>query len=462
MADLRSIFEALVPENIKNIPLIKTAMDVFLTNLEENAAIALDIKNIYDHDLNGLEPPIIVKSKKELKKSMLNVYLQALYDVISAAQKNQALIKKLELQGNVSTAILKQSAETMLSSGYFAGNKKFKESVGTLASIKYSHNLARMLESNPDTTLPTINESKPFHLDISGPLTSEMYSSIVTPLSHPLGFTYAYNQTIAESLVDLFGLDKIYNINAFQIRNSDFSYIVFSELSGVQSNGYIISGAAYDSVQSSFLSTVNPKTGVNFTIQDFQNQVKIIGNKHVSNIEETILYGSRDVRVEFTDGTFLHQKPTRPGTAIIYNDGTVNFVTPNGVHSTLLLDYNTTLKINYSDSVVPTSWDCSSTFSNDIHPLPTDTMILDQFVSAGVYATDASTYYFTSVEPTTNSGTVFPSNPQISEIFYRTDLAAFYIWDYHNNTWVQDNTITGNINTGVTAPGASYYFAFAK
>jgi len=380
MSDLKQIFEGIVPENIKEIPLMQTAMDIFLTNLEKNSAVAFDISKVYDNYLNIDPNDLTLQGKTNLRGSLLNIYLQTLYNVIKAAQGDKVLQKKLEISGIDSSVTLNNVAEQILGTEFFVTNKTFKESVGTKTGINYSHAVARTLESNKDTTDPVITEIKPFHFLIDGPLTSEMYASIVKPLSHPLGFTYGYRQVIEESLLDTFGLSKTYTINAIEIRGSKGTFDVFTELSGQ---------VAIDTIWTDFQTRINPSTGALFTLSEFNAQVTIWENKVVQDITESITSTGREIGIMFTDGTFIIQTP---GTGVAANILFVNYFTwlrtGEGIirnylpstaagHYSLFTDYSFTLQFDYYDTI--TSWiiDFDITAVNDTTGAPGGITYLD-------------------------------------------------------------------------------------
>jgi hypothetical protein len=358
MSDLKYIFDALVPENIKDVPLIKDAMVIFLDNLEKNSAIAFDIKEVYNNYLNLPESDLTLDTKTNLRTGLLNIYLQTLYNVIKAAQSDKILQDKLETVGLQDTVTLNHAAEKILGTEYFVTNKTFKESVGTTTGINYSHAVARTLESNKDLSDPVITEVKPFHFLVDGPLTSEMYTSIVKPLSHPLGFTYAYRQIVEESLLDWFGLSKIYTTNAIEIRGSKGTFDIFTPLQDIAPNT-----AATDAVWADFQTRINIVTGELFTLEEFQAQVIIWEGKVVQDIVESVSSAGREVGIMFTDGTYISQTP---GTGVASNILFVNYYTwlrtGEGIikdytptteagHYSLFLDYTYDLEFDYYDTI---------------------------------------------------------------------------------------------------------------
>ena len=65
--NLRSIFDYLTPENIKSIPVVRAAMNVFIDSLERNSEVASRISAIFDQTSLATDSDIV-------KKAMIDVY----------------------------------------------------------------------------------------------------------------------------------------------------------------------------------------------------------------------------------------------------------------------------------------------------------------------------------------------------------------------------------------------------
>jgi len=354
LADLQNIFSALVPENIRNLPLIKDAMGIFLSTLEENAAVAWDISNVYSSTIKPTDSNILKLSKDNLRKGLLNVYLESLYSTIIEAQQDKNLNAKLNSL-NLNSVELNKPAHQILGDEYFLTNKHIKETVGTISSLKYAHEFAAKLESNTSATPLKINPIKPFHFLVESNITSEMYANIVEPLSHPVGFTYAYTQIVEQALQDYFGFHKTYNVNAIEIRGSSGTFDVFSPL-GPQ--------AATAIIWADFQTRTNINTGSPFTLTEFNALVTVHSFKIVQDITEVITHNTRQVSIMFTDGTTIVQSPgIYAGLDLYYvqfdiwhsnaSAGILKDFTPstaNG-HYSLFLDYTFNKVYNYTDNL---------------------------------------------------------------------------------------------------------------
>lgn len=338
---LKTIFESITPENIKNIPLLKTAMDIFIENLEENSQISSDIKKIYDNISKETDSDIIKECKDNLRKGLLNVYLSSFYNVISKAQNNEVVKAKITSINN--TSPLTTDVIKILNDEHFITNKSFKEKVGTEIGIKYSYNLTNYLESSTLSNDMQFHPEKPFHFRTEGSIYKEMYENIVKPLSHPLGFTYTYNQIVKDSISDFFGIEFTYNVYDIELRNIDGRFDVFTK------------SIDDDAVKQDFLNRINPITGLLFTETEYYQQVTVYTQKYVKTFNDTFIEGRHFKSILFTDGTYLQQY-TNPIEImyVYYSDfisGSLNYIKDFTGHWSLYVTYESDFTFNYSDDI---------------------------------------------------------------------------------------------------------------
>lgn len=344
MSKLHEIFGAITPENIKNIPVLNAAMEIFIDNLNENSKISADISKIYDCMYDSSDSTIITESKEKLRKALLDVYLSSFYNVLSKAQNSEVIRAKLDSLGITDIPFI-NDVQRILNDEYFVTNKIFKEKLGTTTSIDYAYNLTKFLESAESGNDMQLYEVKPFHFRTEGSIFKEMYENVVKPLSHPIGFTYTYNQIIKDSLQDLFGVEISYNINTVEMRNLDGRVHVFS------------TNANADWVKSQYVGNrINEITGKVFTEEEYDTLVTVYLNK-VPDVFTDAVVDTRIIRnILFTDGTFLQQK-TNP-IEITYTTYT-NFLYGvyteiydyNNSHWSLFVDYDTDYTFQYSDTI---------------------------------------------------------------------------------------------------------------
>ena len=172
------IVKNLIPENIRNIKLIKDSIDVFLQHIIDNSNIAIDIANIFD------------ENKTALYEEFVKIYLKNMYLVLTDSNYNQQLNAKLtklyKLAGlkdfkeiTISDDVLK-----ILNKDIIFGNKAFKNSKGISTSIEYVYHLIEQLELQQsilrgDGYFRFIEGDEVFEYTIEGSLLQEIYEHFV-------------------------------------------------------------------------------------------------------------------------------------------------------------------------------------------------------------------------------------------------------------------------------------------
>jgi hypothetical protein len=329
--NLKYIFDAITPENIKNIPVIRSAMDIFIQNLEKNAKVAKDIRKIYESD------------NENVKIALIKTYLNSLYNVISKAQTSKVIKNKLD-EYRLSDVPLKTKITSILTEENAIIGKSQKEKTGTKVGIEYAYNLAMYLETGFQVNDFNIEEIQPFHFKTDGSLFKEIYESIVKPISHPIGFTYDYNQVIKDSITDFFGVNIIYDFSKIEVRC--FSIMDF----------YVFTDNEDDSlIKVDFLSRINPLTNAKFTESEFYTQVNINYNKVVKEYLNFTIDRRIYKCIIFNDDTVLEQY-TNPidikyRTLYNYNNNIEEYIETYDTHSSLFLDYVTDYEFIYNENI---------------------------------------------------------------------------------------------------------------
>ncbi len=256
--NLLSIFKAITPDNIKDIPLIDDSMRIFIELLNENSPISSDIKiALSEQTTDGIS--------SELPK----IYLYDYYSMIQNIKNNKNIINKFRVWNetlhpslyptglpyigeqlrinyfsigrpggvlgtdeeddglgdinlfsvsdrlyDLEHNILQNKAEN-----YFS-NRMFKQSKGLKKGIQYIYDIVNEYMVGQDERLPlTFTESgNPFELNMSGSIDKDIYAESVAYLSHPLGFVYNYDYISELRFDDNYSLVKIYEINALEVR----------------------------------------------------------------------------------------------------------------------------------------------------------------------------------------------------------------------------------------------------
>lgn len=330
---LQHIFEAITPDNIKEIPLVKTAMGIFIEILEENCKISQNIRKIYEDE------------NEHIRIALIETYIKSLYNVLSKAQDNPVLIKKLLSNDPDSKFPLSNELYKMFNVEDIITNKAFKQKVGTEVSIKYAYNIAKYFSGGGTEDDFILEELKPFHFKTTGSVLKEMYETVVRPLSHPLGFTYMYNQVIKQIINDFYGIEFVYNFKKIEVRCSlNSSYQIFTS-----ENNDI-------NVKKDFLSRVNLKTGKLFTEEEYYQYVTVITDKVVSEYTDITVDNKNYRSILFTDGTYLEQSTNPINVNYMYysdyiNNDYSNLIQDYTDHCSLYLDFDIVHNFTYSDNI---------------------------------------------------------------------------------------------------------------
>lgn len=200
MHNLKEIFRSITPDNIKDIPVIKDSMEIFIELLEERSQQSIDLSTYIEN--------------KEIRRQLFKTYMGDLYDVLDGIKDNQKIIdlitKRNELYETSSEFefISRKALDDMLdriTDEHFMAFKSFREKKGTIKGIEYIFHLIATLVNSPEgVDYVVIEGENPFELGIEGTLPPEFYYFLIAPLAHPAGFTYSYAQAVAWELLDYF------------------------------------------------------------------------------------------------------------------------------------------------------------------------------------------------------------------------------------------------------------------
>ena len=328
---LKQIFESLLPDNIKDIPLVKDAVDIFVKNLEENSDISIQIRNMFTSD-NTI-----------IKENLFKVYLNSLYTILTELQQNQPILQKLEDAGRTN-ALLRRDIKEILNEEYFVTSKTFKQNKGTRLGIEYAYNLTKKIEGDESAeNLFRMVDIKPFHFRTEGSVMKEMYEAVVKPLAHPIGFTHTYRQVIKKSLQDLFGFRNLYTVHVLEVRNINGFIDVFTPAKDDEA------------IKQSFLTRINTITGQPYSEAEYYTYVNVYLNKTIKTFETTTEEIGTYVSILFDDDTFLEQYPSP--LAVYYRNyvdeinDTGNYLKVYGEHSSLYVEYDQDFEFLYTDEL---------------------------------------------------------------------------------------------------------------
>lgn len=277
---LKQIFDSITPDNIKDLDIIRDAMDIFIENLENNSEISTDITKLFTSE------------NEEIQNALYATYIQSLYDAITSAQTNPLIAAKLE--NHLAEYIPIQGKITdILNDEYLLANKVIKQKTGLASIIEHTYNLAKYLQDNEKNSSDfEFNEVKPFHFNVKGSIYREVYDNFVKPLSHPIGFTHDYLQTLIQPLFDYFQLDTEYKFNNVEIRCLSGYFYIFTP------------DADDTNVKIDILSRTNYATGELYTLNEYINYFTVLTNKEPIDF---INYEDGSRVVKFSDDTIVKQ-----------------------------------------------------------------------------------------------------------------------------------------------------------
>lgn len=352
--NLLSIFKAITPDNIKDIPVIEDSARIFIELLNEYSPISSDIKIA----LSEQTTPIIAE---ELQK----IYLYDYYSMIQHIKTNKNIVNKFknwnealkhslypkglpyigdkllinyftigepggalsmdpvsdqldinlfplsEKLNNLEHNILQNKAEN-----YFI-NRRFKESKGLKKGVQFIYDILNEHLVNVDERLNlTFEETgNPFELVISGSIDKDIYRESVAYLSHPLGFVYDYSYISELNFEDNYSSIKTFKINALEVR--------------------CLSGG----------------------VETYTKEV-------ISIIEK-----DNYLKITFKDNFYLLQENNM--VRYFDNDNELIKIYPDANHCSIYLDYEVIYKSTLIDNI---SFNSSTEFASDTLPIPSDSI----------------------------------------------------------------------------------------
>ena len=253
--NLLSIFKAITPDNIKNIPVIEDSARIFIELLKENSSISSDIKIALSE-----------QTTNNISEELPKIYLYDYYSMIENLKNNKVIVEKFkkwnsalnpslypkglpyiseslfinyftigEPGGVLSTEdtsnivnafpfseklnVLQSNILQNKAENYYV-NRLFKQSKGLKKSVKFIYDVLNehLTDADERKELDFQETGNPFELKISGSIDKDIYRESIAYLAHPLGFTYDYTYISELRFEDNYSLLKFYKINALEVR----------------------------------------------------------------------------------------------------------------------------------------------------------------------------------------------------------------------------------------------------
>lgn len=255
---LMSIFEAITPDNIRDISVISDSMEIFIELLSEYSYISVDIHKALSENTTA-----------SLAEELPKIYLYDYYSMIENLRTNKNIIKKfrdwnvtlnpslypvglpyigeklfinyfiigqdgtvLKLNADDDTsefninplskklAILKNNLIQNKSENYFI-NRQFKLSKGLIKSMKFIYDIINehLVNSQEQMDIDIQETGNPFEFIISGSIDKDIYEQSVAYLAHPAGFIYNYDYISSLKFSDDYSNKDVYIINKLEVKS---------------------------------------------------------------------------------------------------------------------------------------------------------------------------------------------------------------------------------------------------
>jgi len=308
---LKSIFEAITPENIKNIPIVQDAMDIFVALLEENSQLSTDIKKLYT-----IENDII-------RVQLAKIFLKDLYENINKVDSNEQLYNRFkdftpELREKyINVERLKDVTKNMSEDDYLV-IKNFKENKGTFDALNYMYSIVKKNTDSTNYDEETFFElledelAPKYTFTLKGAVDKTLYQSVVAPIAQPLGFLLTeYINTVTVPIEDNFLFTYSFinkNLDVYDSTDNlieSFDFKIISDVKVQTAGNYIINQIYFD--DGTFLD-YNVSLGTLFYKQDNGENVAPTIIKSYNNFGKVYLNTEYDLRKSYQYDNVLRVK----------------------------------------------------------------------------------------------------------------------------------------------------------
>ena len=315
--NIKSIFEAITPEHIRSLPIVNTAMNIFIKTIEENSEIASRIISIYDQQELETDSEKLKKSKKVLREGMYYTWIYTLYKCLEQTSQDKNILADL-VKYKYDDAGLYQGSSYIINNEFIQANRTYSQKVGTQQALRYMYYFSKYLETGEYQNDLVIEEKAPFVMNYEGSVSKYMFRDMVKPLAHPIGWIDTYTRVITLIFQDYFGIELFTTLSRIELQNYQ-DWVVFIPDSNIE--------AVYED----FRKRINPDTHAPYTDDEIREHVQIITDKKVKDWAYVPNGTSKqDVVVFFTDDTVLYHFFTNPQKTIFttYLDYINGFLDP--------------------------------------------------------------------------------------------------------------------------------------
>ena len=186
--DLQVIFDCIVPDNIKNIPLIKVCTNIFIEQINRNSQIAINIGKLFDLEndtqikIDGdnitqiIDSDAVKNSKDILRLGLFYTYINSIYTLILRLQRDRKI------------------PERFFNSEYLGGLREYQKNCGSKRAIHYMYSFAKYLETGTIVHDLELTEGSILNLRYDGSLNKDIFIDFNKPLAHPCGWLCEYER----------------------------------------------------------------------------------------------------------------------------------------------------------------------------------------------------------------------------------------------------------------------------
>lgn len=317
LMSLRDIFNSLTPSNLNEIPLVRTAKEIFIACIERNSQVAKRITNIFDVTEREEDTELINRAKRNLKIGLYQTYIYGLYKYLQALSTNSDMIADLK-KFNYQNSALYKDIHDIINTEFIQTHHLFTQKVGTESAMRYMYSFSKYLETGELLDDLEVKEGYPFIINYEGSLGRRLYNEFTRPQTHPIGWLDHYETVFKLVFQDYFGIEILDDFTKIEL-NCNESWVVFIKDDQVQN------------VLDDFSNRINPITMQPYTEDEISRYVTVIPNKVVSTYRKYIDSFNCLITVfTFTDRTVLYHNETSPKITYYttYEDYLSNFKEP--------------------------------------------------------------------------------------------------------------------------------------
>lgn len=244
--NVKTLLEAIVPDNIQNIPVVQKCLDVFTELLSNNARVADRIRNLFSVDPeirrtvddSGFvqvheDSDYVKRCKAELKEGLFCTYLSVLWDAVKDTQYSVEVRNSIKQRGYFDNKLEQEIAEILDCEDMtvFSTRRRY---LCAESFMRYMYRFGKYLESGEMTDdLETDHWQKfSFSVRYAGSLYCAFFNSFSKPSAHPAGWDLEYDTVLKLAFSDVFGVVFEYVFPRTIIRTHDETKIIlFTQMS---------------------------------------------------------------------------------------------------------------------------------------------------------------------------------------------------------------------------------------